>query len=186
MRIRLLSFVFPVVSFLLLSTPCASLADERASTPVQSDEQITTGVGKSETRLSEWPPCVLRSRDLHSTDLCPQHGDVETIAFQSLRDRLTSGVADFQRLCEIDTILVSSEPDCTPPDAAKLANSAFAALLRLLAWNWKEQGALERADQLYGRAYGILAGRPAGGILLTSAVLQEWALLKLQKGELDR
>ena len=70
-----------------------------------------------------------------------------------------------------------------PPDKNDLF--LLGALMELLAGNWLEQGAVDRADQLYERAYALLRETWADN-LATINVLHKWALLKLQSGQLDR
>ena len=62
----------------------------------------------------------------------------------------------------------------------------IAGLMRLLAANWKRQGDLNRAEQLYQGAYQLEENTPGEPALGRIAVLRDWADLKVQLGELQR
>jgi hypothetical protein len=109
-------------------------------------------------------------------DLC---GPIDVDEFHRLRDRLDARVRDNEELSRMEAEVADAvRHDCRDPGIA-------ADLMRGVAWNWKVQGDLVRADQLYRQAYAIYDLAPDDR-LGKEALLQEWAELKLAAGESDQ
>jgi hypothetical protein len=117
--------------------------------------------------------------------LCQEKGSgVDPVAYKLLLDIVTSGVSG-QALCAIDSSIVNTQHDCLSSNRGHDLEM-LATLMHLLASSWREQRVLERADQLYRRAYEILKGagiEGANGPIRKTTVLQAWAVLKLERGE---
>lgn len=149
-------------------------------TPSKSDEATAL-----EAKLSDWPACV--SLGLASTrESYPDPASwINASTFGVLQDLLRAGISNNTRaLCVIDAALVRSQ-DGNTSSLDRHYRFNIAALMEMLADNWKEQGVLERADQLYGRAY-VLFQNTWEYNWATVWVLQDWALLKLDLGQPER
>jgi tetratricopeptide (TPR) repeat protein len=128
-----------------------------------------------------------RARNFQSQSiakLCSQEtASVEVDEFHRLRDRLAAGVNDKEELSRLDAAVVQARHDCslTPHNGHALV---VTDLMGLLAANWKQQGNLGRADQLYQEAYEIL--HETDNPIPEMGILQDWANLKLAAGEPQR
>jgi len=181
-----------VVSLFAVSLVAAlqpSRAQENGPAPDQSgnfpsDQNSDTGA--SSATSTAWVGCDTISGHLDGQLLCPAPtGDIDLVASSVLKAVLRAGVSDLPALCEIDATLVRTQSQCRPPQSV-LDRGNLAQLMQLVARNWMKRGTLERADELYWRAYDLVKG--SGSEVPTAfpaeiAVLQEWALLKLERGD---
>jgi hypothetical protein len=134
-------------------------------------------------RLADWPACasaVPSGGYTHEKGPRWLHG----IAFSVLQDLLQAGIENSAALCIIDAVLIRSQ-DVQPSPVAKSDYFVLGGLMELVADNWKRQGVLERADQLYGQSY-LLMQRTWPYNWATIWVLQDWAMLKLDLGQSER
>jgi hypothetical protein len=113
--------------------------------------------------------------------LCDHAGKpIEGALFRTVRDILRTGVSDADRLCSLDAAVTWSYNNCSPEVPGV---SLMAEAVRLLAGNWRQHGELERADQLYTRANALRSTDL--GVLGRIAVMQDWASLKVELGDVD-
>lgn len=114
---------------------------------------------------------------------------IDDSAFRTLRSFLRSTVDDAQSLCQIDEAVVRSQYECSfveeSGDTDIIDQLTLAEFMRLLAHQWQRHGKLERANQLFGRAYTIQVSTGTG-LLSQIAVLQGWANLKVIVEEPER
>lgn len=136
--------------------------------------------GSSPAILEQWSGCSTEQALTRLPRLCPASPNrISVDAFRVIRDALRSGGHNIETLCAADMMLVSSQYECSASQAGGVG--LLAELMRLAAWNWKQSGALERADQLFEQSYSL--GDKEHGTLRKIVVLQDWAILKLEKGE---
>jgi hypothetical protein len=94
-------------------------------------------------------------------------------------------VSNNEKLCEIDEAIVQLECDGTSYQRSTDI-MLVADLMQLLAFNWEQRGTLDRADQLYQKAYDLQGRTPANLALGKIATLQGWAILKVKLGQPER
>jgi hypothetical protein len=108
----------------------------------------------------------------------PSHSiDKET--FRSIRDRLSAGANGTEALCEIDGAVVQAQQDCL--SSQYLGDvELIAGLMHVLAHNWRRDGDLHRADQLFQAAYQLEEKAPGKFALGMVGLLRGWASLKVE------
>lgn len=153
--------------------------------PGRSGSYLLDEIVKSRADLGDWPSCSARPMSDATMKLCQDaSGNVDTGTFRATRDRLHAGVRDTEALCQIDAALVRSQYDCSLSQHTGDVN-LIAGLMSDLAYSWWQQGNVERADQLFGRALAMLT-EGNGSILGKMGLLQNWGHLKLAIGETER
>jgi hypothetical protein len=116
--------------------------------------------------------------------LCDPDGKYDINAYYLLSKRLSHKVGYLPALCTIDEALVQAQHDC-PDDLQGWNYRMIALLMERLAENWARRGVLERADQLYGRAYALFVDVEASFTAHSGRqrVLMGWADLKVKMGD---
>lgn len=166
------------------------LSDEMSSQPVgpsvlDAGQGDNTGARVSDLDYrSDCPPPYGQQPRVFAPRLCNGgEGRIDPLVHRLLSRLLGAGMRDKETLCVIDSAIVNSQRDCLPVEP-NFDASFLADLMRRLAWNWRQQGSLERAEQLLRRASAILADADPNGMMRLST-LQAWALLEIDRGKLS-
>jgi hypothetical protein len=112
----------------------------------------------------------------------PESG-IDRSAAKLLTGILNAQVDSKAALCVIDSAIVGSQHECL---AGAGARSAFtmADLMIRLAYNWRQQGALDRANELAQQANVLLQAVGEDKLQRMSA-LRAWALVEMERGQLQ-
>jgi hypothetical protein len=158
----------------------AAQDSEQPHSPTSTYYDFQAGA-KAELELRDWYHCPSPNQMPPPQSLCDHAGKpIEGALFRTVRDILRTGVSDADRLCSLDAAVTWSYNNCSPEVPGV---SLMAEAVRLLAGNWRQHGELERADQLYTRANALRSTDL--GVLGRIAVMQDWASLKVELGDVD-
>ena len=134
--------------------------------------------------LTKWTPCgSAPNPPIAILPLCTRPGSgVDRRAGDLLKTILTEQTADQPTLCAADNTVVEAN-QCLYGYGARSVFTMADLMIRL-AYNWRQQGELERAEQLAHQANALLEAVDETRLQRISA-LREWAVIEMERGELQ-
>jgi hypothetical protein len=134
--------------------------------------------------LTKWAPCSSAPNPaIAILPLCTRPGNgIDRSAGALLKNILNEQTADQPTLCAADSTVVEAS-QCLSGTGARSVFTMADLMIRL-AYDWRQQGELERAEQLAHQANALLEAVGETRLQRISA-LRAWAVIEMERGQLQ-
>jgi hypothetical protein len=145
--------------------------------PVETDSTRHT--------LDFWIDCPEQSRNAPSLCRSATAG-IDQSAEAKLRNLLSQDISEMSSLCAIDASLIRSQRECLGESVQQDNAVNLSQLMVSLANEWSRNGVIERAEQLFTEAYGLISNSDERFDMFRSATLLAWTKFEMERSNLEQ